>query len=399
VRSRVGAHDHVPLREITVNRNQQLQHVLERARHVPLYRNKLEHHALSESDLSSLGFTTRADLAKVFSEYQHGGFDFKDAALVHLTPAPGGWMPEYLSLNDLEWQAKATAELFKRIGVGRGSRVIVAFGYHVFAGGWLFHEALLQVGATVLPHGPGEAERLAQIAKDHEYDVLVSNPTFALRVAEAGAKFKLLVAAGEAFSSVPGYRERVEAAIGGVAIDVFGMSETGLVASETLDRNGLVPLKDMAILEVIDPVTLEPTPSGEKGELVITTLARELMPLIRFRTGDLTVVERLENGGLRFPRGMIGRTDEMVKVKGVKLYPRELGPILTSVPGLDPRQFQLVISRTQSGTDHLKLQVLGEASADTSKLEPMFRQALGIGMNEVCVVEKLEGGLVIDTRA
>jgi phenylacetate-CoA ligase len=382
-----------------MNRNQQLRHVLERAQKLPLYNKKLEHlEVASTSDLSSLGFTSRSDLAEVFAKHKHGGFDLEGAALVHLTPAPGGWMPEYLSQNDLDWQANATAELFKRVGVGRGSRVIVAFGYHVFAGGWLFHEALLRVGATVLPHGPGEAERLAQIAKDHDYDVLISNPTFALRVAEAGARFKLLVAAGEPFTSVPGYRERVEAVIGGAAIDVFGMSETGLVASETLDQNGLIPLEDMAILEVIDPVTLEPTPSGEKGELVITTLARELMPLIRFRTGDLTVVERLSDGRLCFPRGVIGRTDEMVKVKGVKLYPRELGPILASVPGLDAKQFQLVISRTQSGTDHLKLQVLGEASADTSKLEPMFRQALGIGMNEMWVVEKLEGGLVVDTR-
>jgi phenylacetate-CoA ligase len=385
--------------EITVNRNQQLQHVLERARTLGLYQNKLEHfESASVSDLSSLEFTTRGDLAEAFNQHKHGGFDLSEAALVHLTPAPGGWMPEYLSKNDLKWQANASAELFSRLGIGRGSRVIVAFGYHVFAGGWLFHEALLQVGATVLPHGPGEADRLAQIAKDHEYDVLISNPTFALRVAEAGARFKFLIAAGEAFTSVPGYRDRVEAAIGGKAFDVFGMSETGLVASETLDQNGLETLENMAILEVVDPVTLTPTPSGEKGELVITTLARELMPLIRFRTGDLTVVERLTDGRIRFPRGMIGRTDEMVKVKGVKLYPRELGPILASVPGLDAKQFQLVISRTQSGTDHLKLHLLGEASADTSKLEPMFRQALGIGMNEMRVVDKLEGGLVVDTR-
>ena len=381
-----------------MNRNEQLRHILERARTLPLYQNKLEHLEVGSVDLSSLGFTTRADLAEVFSQHKHGGFDLTDAALVHLTPAPGGWMPEYLSKSDLEWQAEATAEMFRRVGVGRGSRVIVAFGYHVFAGGWLFHEALLQVGATVLPHGPGEAERLAQIAKDHDYDVLIANPTFALRVAEGGAKFKLLVAAGEPFTSVPGYRERVEAALGGTAIDVFGMSETGLVASETLDRNGLEVLENMAILEVIDPVTLEPTENGEKGELVITTLARELMPLIRFRTGDLTVVERLSDGRIRLPRGVIGRTDEMVKVKGVKLYPKELGPILASVPGLDSKQFQLVISRTGSGTDHLKLQVLGKASADTSKLEPMFRKALGIGMNELQVVEKLEGGLVVDTR-
>ncbi len=382
-----------------MNKNQQLLHVLERARTLPLYQKKLEHLKAGSVDLSSLSFTTRADLAEVFTKHKHGGFDLTDAALVHLTPAPGGWMPEYLSVHDLEWQAQATAELFTRIGVGRGSRVIVAFGYHVFAGGWLFHEALLRAGATVLPHGPGEAERLAQIAKDHEYDVLIANPTFALRVAEAGAKFKLLVAAGEPFTSVPGYRERVETAIGGTAIDVFGMSETGLVASETLDRNGLETLENMAILEVIDPVTLTPTENGEKGELVITTLARELMPLIRFRTGDLTVVERLLDGRIRLPRGVIGRTDEMVKVKGVKLYPKELGPILASVPGLDSKQFQLVISRTGSGTDHLKLQVLGESNADTSKLEPMFRKALGIGMNELQVVEKLEGELVVDTRA
>jgi phenylacetate-CoA ligase len=382
-----------------VNRNQQLLHVLARARKLPLYQNKFEPLETGSVDLSSVGLTTRADLAEVFAQHKHGGFDLSDAALVHLTPAPGGWMPEYLSMRDLEWQAEATAEMFKRVGVGRGSRVIVAFGYHVFAGGWLFHEALLRVGATVLPHGPGEAERLAQIARDHDYNILISNPTFALRVAEAGAKFKLLVAAGEPFTSVPGYRERVETAIGGAAIDVFGMSETGLVASETLNRNGLEVLEDMAILEVIDPVTLEPTPSGEKGELVITTLARELMPLIRFRTGDLTVVERLTDGRIRLPRGVIGRTDEMVKVKGVKLYPKELGPILASVPGLDPKQFQLVISRTGSGTDHLKLHVLGKPDADTSKLEPMFRKALGIGMNEVQVVEKLEGGFVVDARA
>jgi phenylacetate-CoA ligase len=381
-----------------VNRDQQLLHVLERARTLPLYAKTLERLEAGSSDLSSLGFTTRGDLAQVFADHKHGGFDLLEAALVHLTPAPGGWMPEYLSQNDIDWQAQATAELFRRVGVGRGSRVIVAFGYHLFAGGWLFHEALLRIGATVLPHGPGEAERLAQIAKDYDYDVLISNPTFALRVCEAGATFKLLIAAGEPFTSVPGYRERVEAATGGTAIDVFGMSETGLVASETLERNGLETLNDMAILEVVDPVTLEPTPSGEKGELVITTLARELMPLIRFRTGDLTVVERLADGRIRLPRGVIGRTDEMVKVKGVKLYPRELGPILASVPGLDSKQFQLVISRTQSGTDHLKLQVLGESSADTSQLEPMFRKALGIGMNEMHVVEKLEGGLVVDTR-
>ena len=109
------------------------------------------------------------------------------------------------------------------------------------------------MGATVLPHGPGEAERLANIAREHQFDVLVSNPTFALRLAELGARFKLLIAAGEPFSSVPGFRERVEAAIKGQAIDCFGMSATGIVVAETLSRDGLEPLPGMALLEVIDP--------------------------------------------------------------------------------------------------------------------------------------------------
>jgi phenylacetate-CoA ligase len=380
---------------------ERLRHTLESARTLPMYQGKLEHadpadlHSIS---LSSLPFTTRADLAAAFANQKDGGFDTARAALVHLTPAPGGWMPEFLSAFDLEIQAEATAELFRRVGVGPGSRVIVAFGYHVFAGGWLFHDALVRAGATVLPHGPGEAERLANIAREHHFDVLVANPTFALRLAELGARFKLLIAAGEPFSSVPGFRERVEAAIEGQAIDCFGMSETGIIAAETLSRDGLEPLNGMALLEVIDPQTLEPTPDGEKGELVVTTLARELMPLVRFRTGDLTVVQRLPDGSIRLPRGVIGRVDEMLKVKGVKLYPKELGPILASIPGLDSKQYQLHVSRTANGTDSLELRVVGDSSADLKPLEARFRAALGINMNSVQIVESFEGPMVTDLR-
>jgi phenylacetate-CoA ligase len=380
---------------------ERLRHTLESARKLPMYQGTLEHTNPAEVDsisLPSLPFTTRADLAAAFANHKDGGFDTARAALVHLTPAPGGWMPEFLSAQDLENQAEATAELFRRIGVGPGSRVIVAFGYHVFAGGWLFHDALVRVGATVLPHGPGEAERFANIARDHQFDVLIANPTFALRLAELGARFKLLIAAGEPFSSVPGFRERVEAAIEGKAIDCFGMSETGIVAAETLKRDGLEPLPGMAMLEVIDPQTLELTPDGEKGELVVTTLARELMPLIRFRTGDLTVVQRLPDGSIRLPRGVIGRVDEMLKVKGVKLYPRELGPILASIAGLDSKQYQLIVSRTATGTDSIELRVVGDSSADLRLLEARFRAALGINMNSVRIVESLEAPMVTDSR-
>ena len=95
---------------------------------------------------------------------------------------------------------------------------------------------------------------------------------------------------------------------------------------------------------------------------------------------------------------MIGRVDEMLKVKGVKLYPKELGPILASIPGLDAKQYQLHVSRTASGTDSLELRVVGDSSADLSPLEARFRAALGINMNSIRIVESLEGPMVNDSR-
>jgi phenylacetate-CoA ligase len=122
------------------------------------------------------------------------------------------------------------------------------------------------------------------------------------------------------------------------------------------------------------------------------------MPLIRFRTGGLTVVQRLPDGSIRLPRGVIGRVDEMLKVKGVKLYPKELGPILASIPGLDSKQHRLIVSRTATGTDSLELRVVGEANAELKPLEVRFRAALGINMNSVRVVESLDGPMVTDLR-
>lgn len=122
---------------------------------------------------------------------------------MHLTPSPVlGWMPEYLSPEDLEYQALALAAHFRRLGVA-GKRVLVAFSYHVFAGGWLFHEALQRAGAVVFPHGPGEAERIAQLAQAYGFEVLVCNPSFALKIVGAGARFSLLLAGASPSPACP----------------------------------------------------------------------------------------------------------------------------------------------------------------------------------------------------
>lgn len=378
-----------------MNRAQRLRTVIAAAQKHPIYAQKLsgvDASSLTPQNIASLPLTTRQEwLAYI----QANPKPAPGAALMHLTPSPAiGWMPEYLSTEDLEYQAEALASQMRRLGVS-GKKALVAFGYHIFAGGWLFHEALQRAGAMVLPHGPGEAERIVQLQQQYGFEVLVCNPSFAMKIAQAGGRFELLMAGGEPFTSVPGYREKLEQAIGGVAVDAYGTSELGVVAGESLDKNGLMEIPEMAIIEILDPETLQPTPDGEKGEMIVTALSRTLMPMVRFRTGDLAVVIR-KDGQIYLPRGVIGRTDLMVKVKGVKLYPTELAPLLMAF-GIDPRTgAQLVVETKEGGTDKLTLRI--KAEAVPPQLGPALQQATGIRLDDIQADPALEGPPLVDKR-
>ncbi|WP_299425316.1 AMP-binding protein [uncultured Meiothermus sp.] len=378
-----------------MDRAQRLRTVIAAAQKHPVYAQKLsgvDASSITLETIASLPLTTRQEWLAHIQAHPRPP---QGAALMHLTPSPAiGWMPEYLSAEDVEYQAEALAAQMRRLGVA-GKKALVAFGYHIFAGGWLFHEALQRAGAMVLPHGPGEAERIAQLQQQYGFEILVCNPSFAMKIAQAGGKFELLMAGGEPFSSVPGYREKLEQAMGGVAVDAYGTSELGVVAGESLDKNGLREIPEMAILELLDPETLEPTPDGEKGEMVITALSRTLMPMVRFRTGDLAVVTR-KDGHLCLPRGVIGRTDLMVKVKGVKLYPTELAPLLMAF-GIDPRTgAQLVVESKEGGTDRLTLRI--KAEAVPPQLGPALQQATGIRLDDIQADPALEGPPLVDKR-
>ncbi len=378
-----------------MDRVQRLRTVIAAAQKHPVYASKLstvDVSRLTPEHIAGLPLTTRQEwLAYI----QANPRPPQGAVLMHLTPSPTmGWMPEYLSADDVEYQAEALAAQMRRLGVA-GKKALVAFGYHVFAGGWLFHEALQRAGAMVLPHGPGEAERIVQLQRQYGFEILVCNPSFAMKVAQTGGRFELLMAGGEPFSSVPGYREKLEQAIGGIAVDAYGTSELGVVAGEGLEKNGMWEIPEMAIIEVLDPETLQPTPEGEKGELVVTSLSRTLMPMVRFRTGDLAVVSRKE-GRLCLPRGVIGRTDLMVKVKGVKLYPTELAPVLMAF-GIDPRGgAQLVVETKEGGTDKLTLRI--KAEAVPPQLGPALQQATGIRLDDIQADPALEGPPLVDKR-
>ncbi|AFV75793.1 AMP-binding protein [Thermus oshimai] len=377
-----------------MDREARLREVVKAALEHPVYREKLKGlspEEVSLETLQTLPLTTREEWVAYLRENPRPP---EGASLMHLTPSPlMGWMPEYLSQEDLRYQAEALAAHYRRLGLV-GKKVLVAFSYHVFAGGWLFHQALWRAGNLVFPHGPGEAGRIAEIGQTYGFDVLVTNPSFALKVGQAGGRFPLLLAGGEPFTSVPGFREKVEALLGGVALDAYGTSELGIVAGETMAKDGLWEIPEMAILEVLDPETLKPVADGEKGELVVTALSRTLMPMLRFRTGDLAIAERRE-GLTVLPRGVFGRTDAMVKVKGVKLYPTELSPILAGF-GLDPRGFQVVLERKLEGTDKLVLRLKGEKVPPG--LMEAIQKATGLRVDEVELVGEIAGPLVEDRR-
>jgi phenylacetate-CoA ligase len=374
-----------------MNRTERLQAVIAAAKDHPLYAERLagvDPGAFTPADLAQIEPVTREEWVAFLKEHPNPP---EGTALVHLTPSPLlGWMPEYLTAGDLEAQAEALGAYFRRLGLA-GKRVIVAFSYHVFAGGWLFHGGLVEAGLGVLPHGPGEAERAAELARRAGARVLVSNPSFALRLAEAGLKVPFFLAAGEPFTSVPGFRERVEAALGARAYDVFGTSELGLVAGEGSEQDGLVELPLMAVLEVLDPETLRPVPDGGRGELVVTALSRTLMPMVRFRTGDLAEV-RYRDGRAVLPRGVIGRVDQMVKVKGVKLYPSELAGVVRRF-GIE--KYRVVVEKKPSGTDALMLEVVAEDVPEG--LAEAVRAATGLRPDRIRPVQGVEG-LLEDRR-
>lgn len=388
-----------------MDRTARLRHLVAKAKTLPFYRERLqevEPEHVSAEDVSALPLISREDLTAAFTADPHGGFLTPDIVQMHLTPAPGtGRMPEYLTKNDIAWQAEAVADQVRRCGLSAADKCLVVFSYHMLAGGWLFHEGLTRLGAAVLALGPADAAQTVEIAQTYGFNVLVSNPSFARKLGEAGGRFDKLIAAGEPFSAVPGYRESVEQALDCEAYDAYGLSETGVVAAETVAKDGLHSVAEAAVLEVLDPQTLQAVASGEKGELVVTSLTREGMPILRFRTGDLTLKGERE-GDLVLPRGVFGRTDTMVKIKGVKVYPKELLFLLAATPGLNFRNYQLELSSRPDGTDqvvlHVEREANSDAAVDTAELGQRIRNATGVGMNEIRLESSVTGDLVMDRR-
>ncbi len=270
----------------------------------------------------------------------------------HGTPTVVGY-----TRADLEIWTELMARCMTMAGVRPGMLVHNANGYGLFTGGLGFHQGGERIGATVVPVSGGRTARQAMLLRDLEAEVLVATPSYALAIAqelcEAGADaatlpLKLGLLGGEPWSEP--MRSEIEQALGIAAINFYGLSELcgPGVAAECLEaRGGLHVQEDHFLVEVIDPADGRALPAGAEGELVFTTLTKEALPLIRYRTGDIGAIADQPcvcgRTGVRLT-GLRGRQDDMLIVRGVNLHPSHIEHVLLSVAGAAPN-YRLIVER------------------------------------------------------
>ena len=312
--------------------------------------------------------------------------------------------------DDLALWADCCARAVAAAGGGPGTLVHVAYGYGLFTGGLGFHYGAERLGCTVVPASSGNTPRQAQLLEDLGAEILCCTPSYALAIADHIEDVTRLGLRAGLFGAEP-WTERlrgaVEEALNLRALDVYGLSEIigPGVASECLEGPGGAHVnEDHFLVETIDPDTGQAVSEGETGELVFTTLTKEAMPLLRYRTGDLASVTREPCPcGRTFARmsRVVGRTDDMLIIRGVNVFPSEIERVLLSVEGIAPH-YQLVVDRRER-LDELTVQV--EGRVDEAPVRERLERALGLSAHVEVVapgtIPRSEGKAlrVLDRRA
>jgi phenylacetate-CoA ligase len=245
--------------------------------------------------------------------------------------------------------------------------VQVAYGYGLFTGGLGAHYGSERLGAMTIPVSGGNTARQVQIMKDFGVTVLACTPSYALLIAETaeamGIDVRDLPLRIGVFGAEPwsdGMRRQIEEKMGIRAIDIYGLSEVmgPGVASECEHQSGLHVFEDQFMIEIVDPETFEPVPDGQRGEVVFTTLTKEGIPVIRYRTRDISrmITGECECGRtFRRMERVTGRTDDMLIIRGVNVYPSQIEQVLMGIRGVAPH-YQVVLSK-RGTMDHVEVQV------------------------------------------
>ena len=341
---------------------------------VPFYKNKFDEldlrpeHIQSLSDIKLLPLIEKQDLR---NNYPFGLFAVPKEHVVRIHASSGttgnATVVGYTQRDVKNWSILMARSLMAA-GVTRRDTIHNAYGYGLFTGGLGIHYGAEQLGATILPVSGGSTKRQVMLLKDFHPTVLCCTPSFAIHLFDvaqsAGISFKDLQLSCGIFGAEPWTEEMrldIESKLNIQAMDIFGLSEImgpGVGIECCTAQNGLHIWEDHFIAEVIDPETKEPLPYGETGELVLTTLNKEAQPILRYRTRDLTSLNpipcRCGRTHIRMSK-IMGRSDDMLIIRGVNVFPSQIEGILLETEGLSPH-YQLILRR-EGAMDTLEIQV------------------------------------------
>jgi len=341
---------------------------------VPFYRKKIEDAKITAADIhditdiAKLPFTTKDDLR---INYPHGLRACPQDRIVevHMSTGTTGKpvVNEYTD-KDIDIWRQSMARTLAGAGCSRNDIVQNCYGYGLFTGGMGVHYGAITVGAEVLPMSSGNTERQLMILRDFGSTMITCTPSYALYLAEqasdAGIDLRSLPISKGCFGAEAwseNMRAEIEERYNMKAYDIYGLTEIigPGVAFECEAQKGLHVNEDFFYPEIIDPETGKPLPAGEKGELVFTTLTREGTPLLRYRTRDITyIIEEPCSCGRTTRRihRLFGRTDDMLIIRGVNVFPSQIEQALIEIEGTEP-QYLIIISRGDNHLDEVELQV------------------------------------------
>jgi phenylacetate-CoA ligase len=390
-----SALDYMPIARLHEVQLQRLKAVVALAYdRVPLFRERLDAKGVTPADLRrledvrALPFSGKTDLRDT---YPYGLFATPMSEVVRLHASSGTTGKPIVvgyTAADMEVWKQVMMRTLYAAGFGRGDVVQNMYGYGLFTGGLGLHGGLEALGATVIPMSGGNSERQIMVMKDFGVTAVSCTPSYFIHLIEVAGRLGLdfrrdLKVRRGVFGAEPWtdpMRRYIESATGIKAYDIYGLSEIigPGVAAECACQDGLHVFEDHFLAEIVDPVTLDPVPEGEEGELVLTTLSKQAMPLIRYRTRDITAVETRPCGcgrSLRRIRRISRRSDDMFIVRGVNVYPSQVETALLKTEANLPH-YQIVLTR-QSGLDRMevRVEVTGEMLRDRlSEMEGLQRR-------------------------
>ena len=383
-------------------------------RNVARYRQKFDAAGVQPSDLRSLSdlakfpFTTKADLRDT---YPFGMFAVPMDRIVRIHASSGTTgKPTVVgyTARDIDTWSHVMARSLRAAGARPGDKVHVAYGYGLFTGGLGAHYGAERLGLAVIPLGGGMTERQVQLIADFKPEIIMVTPSYMLAIADEmerqgvsprDCSLRVGIFGAEPWTNE--LRAKIEQRVSLQAMDLYGLSEVigpGVAQECAETRDGLTIWEDHFYPEIIDPASGAMLPDGEKGELVLTSLTKEALPVIRYRTRDLT---RLLPGTARTMRRMekiTGRSDDMLIIRGVNVFPSQIEELLMKQPGLSPHY---VLELTKDGPlDHMTVIVEGDAAA-CAGLRHSIKSSIGISADvKIGAVERSIGKAkrVIDKR-